>query len=66
MAKCNQWNCKGEFISLINEYGEYWKCSVCGHIIDKRCNVCGEIRTLTIWNGSSSVAKCTNCGKQKY
>ena len=66
MAKCNQGNCKGEFVERISEYGSYWKCSICGHKIDKRC-ICGGLRKMSIFNGIS-VAVCSNyrCRKNKY
>ncbi len=64
MAKCNQMNCKGEFVERVSEYGPYWICSVCGHKIDKKC-ICGGKREMTTYNGSS-VAKCSKCKKYRY
>ena len=42
MAKCNKFNCKGEFVERVSEYGPYWRCSVCGHKIDKKCFYGGQ------------------------
>lgn len=64
MIKCNQMNCKGEFVERIGMYGVYWGCSVCGHKIDKKC-ICGGTRKMTTFNGSS-VARCFKCKKYRY
>ena len=63
MTKCNQFNCKGEFVEDVSKYGPYWKCTVCGHKIDKKC-FCGGQRIMSIYNGST-VSKCTKCGKYR-
>lgn len=51
MTKCNQFNCKGEFVEDVSKYGPYWKCTVCGHKIDKKC-FCDGQRVMSIYNGS--------------
>lgn len=64
MARCNQANCKGTFEECVSEYGPYWRCPVCRHTIDKRCQ-CGGKRELTSYNGIS-VTRCSKCGTYKY
>ena len=63
--KCNQANCRGELVLRESQYGPYWKCTKCGHIIDGKCKVCGSSRILTVYEGIS-VARCTNMRCKKY
>ena len=64
MAKCNQYNCKGELEERISKFGPYWKCSRCGHTVDRKCK-CGGNREMTTYNGTS-VTKCLLCRKYRY
>lgn len=65
MGKCNQMNCDGELVQRTSQYGPYWRCSICGHIIDGRCKRCGDKNVLTTYD-DSSVARCTRCGRYDY
>ena len=65
MTKCNQGNCKGELIERISQYGPYWRCSICGHTIDRKCRICGGEMKMTTYDGTS-VARCTKCKKYRY
>lgn len=64
MARCNQSNCKGELVEAVSKCGPYWRCTVCGHTIDKKC-FCGGQRIMSTYNGAT-VSKCTKCGKYRY
>ena len=57
MSKCTRTNCKGELILLSSSYGQYWKCAICGHTINKKC-ACGGAECTYTSNGNEVDDEC--------